>query len=337
MPDSGVVLVTGATGAIGPGLVDELVRAGYSVRTLSRHRPGVPPPDGVDAQQGDVTDRAAVERAVDGVYAIVHLAARLHLAGPPSRDIAAYERVNVTGTESIVAAAQQSGVQRVVLSSTIAVYGATTPAVPPATESTRPRPETPYASTKLVAEEIVRSAILASGDRLGTVLRLAAVYGSHVKGNYRALVEALASRRFVPIGDGRNRRTMIHQRDAVRAIVHALRAPEAAGQTYNVTDGSVHTTDEIVHAICIALKRPPPRWHMPAPVAFGAARVVDGVLDLISKERVSLADRLTRYTEDVAVDGSKFQREVGFRPMYSLEEGWKQAISEFAPLATGTV
>jgi UDP-glucose 4-epimerase len=96
-----------------------------------------------------------------------------------------------------------------------------------------------------------------------------------------------------------------------------------------VTDGCVHTTDEIVHAICVALNRPPPRWHVPAPVAFGAATIVDGALRLISKDRSSLAERLQRYTEDVAVDGSKFQRELGFRPVYPLEEGWKQAISEF--------
>lgn len=329
MPDRGLVLVTGATGAIGPALVEELIRSGYRVRTLSRRPPDAVLPDGVESQEGDITDRAAAQRAADGTAAIFHLAARLHLAGPPSRDIAAYQRVNVDGTEAVVAAAQQADVQRIILASTIGVYGATTSAMAPATESTTPRPETPYASTKLLAEEIVRSAILTSGHRLGTVLRLAAVYGPQVKGNYRTLVEALASRRFVPIGDGRNRRTMVHQSDAVRAMVHALRAPEAAGQTYNVTDGSVHTTDEIVEAICVALGRPSPRWHLPSPLAFGAAAILDGVLGVVSKDRTSFADRLRRYTEDVAVDGSKFQRELGFRPMYSLEEGWKQAISEF--------
>ena len=97
MADGGVVLVTGATGAIGPALVDELVRSGYRVRTLSRRAPDGALPAGVESQRGDITDRDAVERAVDGTAAIFHLAARLHLAGPPSRDMGVYQRVNVNG------------------------------------------------------------------------------------------------------------------------------------------------------------------------------------------------------------------------------------------------
>ena len=75
------------------------------------------------------------------------------------------------------------------------------------------QPDTFYAQTKLAAEQIVLNARRAEGQPLGTVLRLGAVYGSRIKGNYRQLLKALAKRRFVPIGQGQNRRTLVYDRD----------------------------------------------------------------------------------------------------------------------------
>jgi UDP-glucose 4-epimerase len=221
--------------------------------------------------------------------------------------------------------ARGAGVGRLVFASTIAVYGRT--AGPLATETSPLNPETPYARTKLAAEDVVRTALGPEGRSLGAVLRLAAIYGPKVKGNYRTLVDALARGRFVPIGNGRNRRTLVHERDAARALLLALESPAAAGKTFNVTDGSVHTTDDIVAAICRALGRPAPRWHVPRAAAFAAAEACDLVLAAAGRE-AAIGDRLRRYVEDVAVDGSAIQRELGFRPAYSLDEGWREAVAE---------
>jgi len=320
------VLVTGATGAVGPSVVAELLRCGYRVRSVSLAPSAEALPAAVESQWGDITDPGVAATAVEGAAAVVHLAARLHLAGPPSRDLEAYTHVNVRGTATIVDAARQAGVRRVVYASTISVYGPSTIAA--ATEATPANPDTPYSVTKLMAEEIVRGAVGSDGRPMGTVLRLAAVYGARVKGNYRALVDGLASRRFIPVGNGRNRRTLIHDLDVARAVVHVLDTPVAAGRTFNVTDGSVHTTDDIVRAICAALGRRPPRVHVPGSAAFAAAAVFDALVRLTGRETSPLVERLKRYTEDVAVDGSLIVRETGFAPMYPLEEGWKQVIQE---------
>lgn len=321
-----LVLVTGASGAVGPAVVDALLSSGFAVRTLTRHKPLVPLSPHVEVHVGDITDAVAVRSAMTGVSAIVHLGARLHFSGPPSRDVDAYRRVNVQGTANIVAAATAAGAQRLVFASTIAVYGSSLHET--VTEASTPRPDTPYAVTKFEAEEIVREARRADGSPLGVVLRLAAVYGSRLKGNYRSLVLGLARRRFVPIGDGRSKRTLIHDHDVGRAIVHVLQAPVAAGRTYNVTDGAVHTTDEIVAAICAALGRPTPRWRIPAGVAFGAATVFDELHRITGRGAGALGDRLRRYIENVEVEGAAIQRELRFSPEYSLERGWRQVIDE---------
>lgn len=311
-------LVTGATGAIGPGIVKAL-QGGYDIRTLSR-RP--PPPElfrpGVTQVIGDVSDAEVVRRAAEGVALIVHLAALLHIVDPPPALRAEYERVNVGGTTAVVAAAHAQGVGRVVLMSTIAVYGATGGAL--IDEASATNPQTLYGVTKLQAERIALGARRSDGLALATVLRSAAVYGPRVKGNYQRLVHALARRRFVPIGPGRNRRTLVFEDDLAAAVAAAGAHPDAAGRIYNVTDGATPAMREIIAAICAALGRSAPNWHIPiAPVraAAGIGAIVNG----------GIRRAVETYLEDVAVKGSRIATELGFTPRVGLGEGWIDTIA----------
>ena len=177
------VLVTGATGAIGPRVVNALDHAGCRIRTFSVDAPasGMLPPH-VESVIGDVTDQVAVQFAMQGVSAIVHMAALLHIVNPPSEMRDKYERVNVGGTATVVEAAIKAGVKRVVLFSTIAVYGPSDGCV--LNEMSPTHPDTFYAQTKRAAEQIVLKAKQSDGQPLGTVLRFGAIYGPRIKGNY---------------------------------------------------------------------------------------------------------------------------------------------------------
>ncbi len=123
---------------------------------------------------------------MQGIDAVIHLAALLHIVNPPPSLQPEYERINVGGTATVVEAARQAGVGRMVFFSTIAVYGDSAGGI--LTEDSPPRPDSFYAQTKLAAERIVLAAKRADGRPLGTVLRLGAVYGSRIKGNYRRLL-----------------------------------------------------------------------------------------------------------------------------------------------------
>ena len=112
------------------------------------------------------------------------------------------------------------------------------------------QPDTFYARTKLSAEQIVLNARGADDQPLGTVLRLGAVYGSRIKGNYERLTHALARHRFIPIGSGPNRRTLVYDKDVGRAAALSVTHPAAAGRVFNVTDGEFHTLNEIIESIC---------------------------------------------------------------------------------------
>lgn len=322
-----MILLTGATGEIGPYVAATLHSLGHKVRTLSLD----PPPanigsEGIEVKIGDVTNASAVQAAMQDVDAVIHMAALRQTMNPKGELEEKYKKVNVDGTATVVEAAIKANVRRLVFFSTIHVYGETSGRI--VNELTTPQPDTLYGKTKLDAEQIVLSAKNSNGDPLGVVLRFAAVYGSRVKGNYRQLLMALAKNRFIPIGQGENRRTLIYVKDVANAAVLAMTHPDAAGQVFNVTDGKYHNMNEIISTMCDALGRARPRFSLPLrPIRFIAAIAEDSARLFNLQSPVSRVT-IDKYTEDIAADGHRIQALLGFTPQYDLISGWRETIKE---------
>ena len=189
-------------------------------------------------------------------------------------------------------------------------------------------PDTFYAQTKRAAEQIVLNTRGADGQPLGAVLRLGAVYGSRIKGNYERLTHALARHRFIPIGSGSNRRTLVYDKDVGRAAVLAVSHPAAAGRVFNVTDGGFHTLNEIIESICSALGRKSQRLSLPVgPTRFAAGVLEDGAR-LFGHNSPVNRSTIDKYTEDIAVESKRIREELGFVPEYDLVTGWQETIRE---------
>jgi UDP-glucose 4-epimerase len=315
-------LVTGAGGAIGSGLVERLLEQGYAVRALVRESaPSGLMAEGVEIIRGDITDCRLVPQAVEGADAVFHLAAKLHINNPALALKEEYVRVNIEGTRCLAAAASAAGVKRLIFFSTINVYGSSRPGQL-FDEAAPLNPDSWYAETKIEGERIVRE------ELPSTVLRVAAVYGPRMKGNYPRLVEAVRRKRLTFIGDGSNRRTLVHERDVCDAAIKAAESDASIGQTFNVTDGRVHTMREIIAAIAAALGQRPPRLRLPArPVRLIAGLMEDG-LRLAGKTSPIGRATIDKLTEDIAVSGDKLQRELGFQPRFDLQTGWRQTIAQ---------
>ena len=160
------------------------------------------------------------------------------------------------------------------------------------------------------------------------MLRLGAVYGSRIKGNYERLTHALARHRFIPIGNGLNRRTLIYDKDVARAAALAVSHPAAAGKIYNVSDGKFHTMNDIISTMCQALDRKPPSLSLPVgPVRF-AAGIVEDLVRLVGRQAQISRATIEKYTEDIAVDSSRIRTELGFKPRYDLRSGWQETVQE---------
>jgi nucleoside-diphosphate-sugar epimerase len=321
-----IALVTGATGVIGPQLVRRLTEDGFRVRVLARRPPalGLLPP-AVEVATGDISDGEAVLKAVAGVTYVFHLAAKLHINNPSKSLAGQYRRTNVDGARIVAEASRDAGVSRLVFFSSIAVYGSTTPGQVLDEESPALCTSL-YGSTKREAEEVLLSIRRPSDDEpLAVILRIAGVYGSRIKGNYRELLRWLRRGVFVPVGRGENRRTLVYEEDVANAALLAAVHPAAAGRIYNVTDGDIHTFREIVAVICDVLDRDPPGLHVPTSVARVCARVLDSGLSLAGRTGMA-APLVDKLVEDMAVNGRRIQDELGFRPRFDLRNGWEATI-----------
>jgi UDP-glucose 4-epimerase len=163
---------------------------------------------------------------------------------------------------------------------------------------------------------------------VGTVLRLGAVYGARIKGNYQRLLHAISRSRFLPIGRGDNRRTLVYDRDVARAALLALEHPAAVGRIFNVSDGKLHTLNDIISAICRALDRKPPRLSLPVGPVRLAAGIAEDAAGFMGFSPPITRAAIDKYTEDVAVDSRRIQEELGFKPLYDLAAGWKATVQE---------
>ena len=313
-------LVTGATGVIGPDLVKRLIEGGYKVRALYRRYPEPKClPDNVEAVQGDITNDETLRAAVKDIDLIFHLAAKGHVANPFSALDADYKRINAEGTHRLVAAAKAANVRRMIYFSTINVYG-------PGDlkkiydENSPVKPATMYAETKAQAEELVLS------EMPSVVLRLAAVYGPRMKGNYRRLLTSLKNKYFVMVGNGLNRRTLVHVQDVCQAAILAAGQEAVWGRIYNVTDGGIHTFQQIVRAMCSALGRGYPKIRIPQDLVRRTLGFVEDAFQLCGQKAPIGRFSVDKLLEDIAVRGDKIRTELGYRPMFNLETGWKNCV-----------
>jgi len=108
----------------------------------------------------------------------------------------------------------------------------------------------------------------------------------------------------------------------------AVQHPNAAGKVYNVSDGHFHTLKEIIVAICQALGRNPPRYSFPIDPARFMAGLMEDSFRLVGQKSPISRETIDKYIEDIAVDSTRIQTELGFKPQYDLIAGWQETIRE---------
>ncbi len=315
---AGPVVCTGASGFLGSAFVRQAAAHGLGVRGVTRTT--APSVQGVTFCRSDVQDRAALGRAFRGARTIVHAAALVHVFDKRRNDRALFTAVNEEGTANVLHAAVDGGATHVVLVSSVAVYGSGHAA----DERTPCRPVGPYAVSKWRGEQRAIEIAEAAGVPL-TVLRFPIVYGEGDRGNIARLLLALDRGRFVWVGDGRNRKSLIHRDDAARAILLAVTRPASGTTVYNVTAAPC-TMRELVSTLAAALGRRPPRLAVPAWVARPLARAALGLTGgrgLVGAVGTAVA----RLLADDAYDGSRFAAVFGFRAGVDLPEGLRRQVA----------
>jgi nucleoside-diphosphate-sugar epimerase len=238
------ILVTGSAGYLGSLLCQFLLQAGHQVRGLDRLMYGGRPllhlfaQDGFEFVLGDVRDEAVLRAALDGVDAVVHLAA---IVGDPAcaQDAAAARGVNQAASVALVDAAVKKGVGRFIFASTCSNYGRMADVSRLATEDQDLLPVSLYAETKVAVENHLAAM---EGPMAWTVLRFATLYGLSPRMRFdltvnQFVMEAITSGKLVVFGE-QFWRPYVHVRDAARAVACVLESPAAtvSHAVFNVGD-----------------------------------------------------------------------------------------------------
>lgn len=314
-------LVTGASGFIGRRLAAILAGRGHDVACLVRRASRT---DGLEAcgvrlVVGDLRDRDSLADAVVGRDRVFHLAAVVQAV-----DAAAFEATNVEGTRHLLeaCAAAAPDLERFVFVSTIAAAGPSRPDRP-GTEADEPRPVTDYGRSKLRAERLV---LEAAGRIPITIIRPPNVIGPGSKELERTI--ALLRTGIMPaVGDRRPRTSLVDVDDLVEALILAASDVRSVGQTYYVTDGLAYAWPEITAALAAELGVGRIKIPVPQGIQMAAAVLAEATARLTGRPPALTRDLVRAGRDHFWIyDGSKIERELGFRPRYAMREAVRRAV-----------
>jgi UDP-glucose 4-epimerase len=247
-------LVTGGAGFLGAALANRLVQQGHRVIVLDDLSNGRQEhlETAVTFQQGDVENIPLLWSLLQNVDCVYHLAARVSVAQSLLHPHA-YNRVNVGGTVSLMEAMRDTGVRRVIFTSSGAVYGQQPEQ--PVHETDPPQPDSPYAVSKWAAEQYIHT-IGHLWDIETVALRIFNAYGprqslpvSHAPVVPRFLQQALTGGSLVVFGDGSQSRDFVYVDDVVAALISAAAAKGVNRQVINIGSGIETSIADLVAAI----------------------------------------------------------------------------------------
>jgi nucleoside-diphosphate-sugar epimerase len=327
------VLITGGTGFLGRHAAVRLKKLGHTVRVLGRNRRAGEALErfGVEFCAVDLADEARVAQACERQEGVIHCAG---LASPWGKYDDFYQ-ANVIGTQNLVKGCQAHSVRRIVHLSTPSLYFDYRDRLNIRESDPLPRPATPYAATKLLADrEIERVRQLG----LETVsLRPRAIFGPGDNTVLGRLLRAAEQGTLPLIGGGNSLADLTYIDNVVDALVLALTSPQGTlGQVYNITNGEPVSMRALLDRLLPKLGLRPRLYSIPFPVARVLALGMETFYRLV---RPQAEPPLTQYAvglmaKSQTLDITRARQELGYRPQVSLEEGLDR-FARWWPSRTG--
>jgi nucleoside-diphosphate-sugar epimerase len=315
-------LVTGGNGFIGSHLVEYLIDQGFKVRCLVRRESNLIWLENLDVQYvyGDCRNKDTLPQAVAGMDYVFHLAATIR-----ARDWETYYQTNCIGTKNLIEVCEEINplLKRFVYVSSIAAAGPSSRGKLKREEDGC-KPTNDYGRTKLLGEIAVRS--IAHSVPF-VIIRPPNIYGPREREFY-AIVSIIQKRIQPLFGNGEKQTTICYVDDLVRGILLAATHKNSAGKTYNITDGKTYSyreiTDEIVKALGISNLIFPLHHCTLMPLVF----TIQLAARMFKKDSFLTVSRLRHIRKSYFLhSGEKVQRELGFKPAVSLEEGIRRSIA----------
>lgn len=316
------ILITGGTGFLGQHLARTLQASGHDISILGRDFSEVTALIAAGARPiaADLRDTSAVRQACIECDAVYHVGALSAAWGRRTNFFA----VNVGGTEAVVAGCLEHGVKRLIYVSSPSVvfdgrdqYEVTESVAYPR------RFASVYALTKKLGEDRVRSV---SANLETVIVRPKAIFGPGDRSLLPQLIAAARRRRLPQVGTGRNLVDLTYVENVVDALVLALDAGAAVGQTYTITNGEHANLWATIREVLRRLGLSTNLRRVSLPVGLAAAAIMEAQASLTGQEPL-----LTRYSAAIlgrtqTYDISAARRDLGYIPRISLAEGIERTL-----------
>jgi nucleoside-diphosphate-sugar epimerase len=314
------VLVTGGTGFTGAALVLRLLDEGYEVRSLD-YQKGIVHDQlseaGAELVSGSITDVEVVNKCMDDVNFVFHLAAAFRELDVPDEH---YYDVNVNGTRNVFEAARQEKVNKVVYCSTQGVHGHINN--PPGDENSPVAPEDYYQRTKyegeLVAQEYMKNGMKA------TVIRPTAIYGPGDPGRF-LMIYKWAKKGFFPMfGSGKTYYHPVYIDNLVDAFMLTMEPDMGTGETYIIADEEYLEIKELVKKAGQAMDIDVRVRHFPIFPLIVAGHVCEKICKPFGVAPPIFPRRVDWYRQIRAFKIDKAKGELGYEPKIGIDEGLRR-------------
>ncbi len=313
------ILVTGSSGFIGSHLTTQLAQQGHELTGLDLVEPAED--YGVHrCLQGDVRNIDSARMALEGVDAVIHLAATHFDFGHSPQE---YFENNESGMRVLLEGMREANVNALVFTSTIAVYG---DRFEYSSEQTPAAPTSPYGESKLAAEKLIRQWQEEQPDRKAMVLRPCAVFGERNVTNMNNLIKQIDSGFFFLFGDGENIKAIAYVGNLIEAIRLLLDRAKGGFHVYNYSDQPELTVNQIVGIIYNALGKKGSPLHMPLWLGVAMAKPFDLFTAVTGKNVPVNTARVKKLAIPTLIDSTKI-REFGLEQPYSSEEGLRRMVA----------
>lgn len=322
------VLVTGAAGFLGGHLVDMLLERGDEVRAMVRpvedsSRLGTL--EGVEVVNGDMTKPETLKRAVQGVQRVYNVAAK---TGPWGLEDV-YRAINVRGLADLISASIDAGVQRIVHTSSITVYGHHLHGIISEDQPFHAE-DNPYSRTKIAGEKLIANLVKDRGAPV-VIVRPAWIYGPRDTASFGRFVSMVESGKGFLIGSGKNIVPVVYVRDVAQGLIKAGDADDSVvGQAYTIADDRRVTQAEYLNTIADFLQVSPVSRRVPYFALYNGGRAAELTWQVLGR-RKSAPPPVTTYGITLLGGNQEFsiekaRRELGYEPQFDVIRGVSEGV-----------
>jgi len=304
-------LVSGANGFVGSALCDTLQQRHIDVVAAVRkvEKAG-------QLAVGNLDDKTQWGSALEGVDAVIHLAARVHVMNDTASDpLALFRAINVDMTLNLARQAALAGVKRFVFVSSVKVNGEQTFGRPYAS-SDAPMPMDPYGQSKMEAEAALRVLAKETGMEL-VIVRPPLVYGPGVRANFRRLMQLQKTGLPLPFASVSNQRSMDALDNLVDLLILAAQHPAAAGECFMVSDDHDVSIAELLQGLAKSMEKRSLLFPFPPKI-----------ISLLASS-VGKSAEANRFLGSLQVDITHTKKCLGWKPIATLQQSLDKTVAHF--------